>query len=87
MISKVRGRALRKRWRGVEDGPTVMVGGFGPAGQPVELINALLEQGATDLTVVSNNAANRDRGLAVLLAAGRVTKIACSFPRRSDSRV
>jgi 3-oxoadipate CoA-transferase alpha subunit len=69
----------------VTDGSTVMIGGFGAAGQPVELIEALLESGATDLTVVNNNAGNGDRGLAALIGAGRVRKIICSFPRQSDS--
>jgi 3-oxoadipate CoA-transferase alpha subunit len=69
----------------VTDGSTVMIGGFGAAGQPVELIEALLESGATDLTVVNNNAGNGDRGLASLIGAGRVRKIICSFPRQSDS--
>ena len=72
---------------GVEDGATVLVGGFGMAGMPVELIEALLRQGATDLTVVSNNAGNGDTGLAALLAARRVRKMICSFPRQSDSWV
>ncbi|MEU8202246.1 3-oxoacid CoA-transferase subunit A [Streptosporangium sp. NPDC049046] len=71
----------------IEDGSTVLVGGFGMAGMPVALIDALIEQGATDLTVVSNNAGNGDTGLAALLAAGRVSKIVCSFPRQSDSYV
>ena len=71
----------------IPDGATVMIGGFGRAGQPVELIDALLEQGAPDLTVVSNNAGNGDTGLAALLAAGRVRKIVCSFPRQADSYV
>ena len=71
----------------VPDGSTVLIGGFGPAGQPVELIDALLRQGAGDLTVVNNNAGNGDTGLAALLAAGRVRKIICSFPRQSDSWV
>ncbi|MCW2867200.1 MAG: 3-oxoadipate CoA-transferase [Marmoricola sp.] len=71
----------------VADGATVLIGGFGPAGQPVELIDALLRQGAGDLTVVNNNAGNGDTGLAALLAAGRVRKIICSFPRQSDSWV
>lgn len=70
---------------GIEDGATVMIGGFGNAGQPQELIDALIARGATDLTVVSNNAGNGDGGLAALLAAGRVRKIVCSFPRQSDS--
>lgn len=72
---------------GIEDGATVLIGGFGSAGQPVALIDALRRQGATRLTVVSNNAGNGDRGLAALLAAGRVRRIVCSFPRQSDSWV
>jgi 3-oxoadipate CoA-transferase, alpha subunit len=72
---------------GVQDGSTVLVGGFGLAGQPIALIDALLEQGATDLTIVSNNAGNGDTGLAALLAAGRVRKVICSFPRQHDSWV
>ncbi|RNM17024.1 3-oxoacid CoA-transferase subunit A [Nocardioides pocheonensis] len=73
--------------KGVADGATVLVGGFGTAGQPVELIDALIRTGARDLTVVSNNAGNGDHGLAALLAAGQVRKIVCSFPRQSDSWV
>ncbi len=69
----------------IGDGATVMVGGFGPAGQPVELIEALVRSGARDLTVVNNNAGNGDEGLAALIAAGRVRKIICSFPRQRDS--
>lgn len=72
---------------GIPDGATVMIGGFGRAGQPVELIDALIEQGATDLTIVNNNAGNGDVGLAALLAKRRVRKIICSFPRQSDSWV
>ncbi|MQY21640.1 3-oxoacid CoA-transferase subunit A [Nocardia macrotermitis] len=72
---------------GIEDGSTVLIGGFGMAGMPVELIEALIEQGATDLTVISNNAGNGDTGLAALLAAGRVRKVICSFPRQTDSWV
>lgn len=71
----------------VEDGATVLVGGFGMAGMPVALIDALIQQGATDLTVVSNNAGNGDTGLAALLAQGRVRKVVCSFPRQADSWV
>ena len=71
----------------VQDGDTVLVGGFGMAGMPVELIDALIEHGAADLTIVSNNAGNGDTGLAALLAAGRVRKVICSFPRQSDSWV
>jgi 3-oxoadipate CoA-transferase alpha subunit len=72
---------------GIEDGSTVLVGGFGMAGMPVALIDALIRQGATDLTVVSNNAGNGDTGLAALLAKGRVRKMICSFPRQPDSWV
>jgi len=69
----------------IPDGAVVMIGGFGTAGQPVELIEALLRQGAGDLTVVNNNAGNGDVGLAALIGAGRVRRIVCSFPRQSDS--
>jgi 3-oxoadipate CoA-transferase alpha subunit len=72
---------------GVEDGSTVLVGGFGMAGMPVRLVDALIEQGAKDLTVVSNNAGNGDTGLAALLAKGSVRKVICSFPRQTDSWV
>ncbi len=72
---------------GIEDGATVLVGGFGMAGMPVHLIDALIRQGASDLTVVSNNAGNGDTGLAALLAKGRVRKVVCSFPRQHDSYV
>ncbi|MFE4774816.1 3-oxoacid CoA-transferase subunit A [Streptomyces sp. NPDC056713] len=72
---------------GIEDGSTVLVGGFGMAGMPVDLIDALIRQGAKELTVVSNNAGNGDTGLAALLAKGRVRKVICSFPRQSDSWV
>ncbi|MFJ3958939.1 3-oxoacid CoA-transferase subunit A [Arthrobacter sp. NPDC090010] len=70
---------------GVQDGSTVMIGGFGNAGQPFELINALLESGARGLTVVNNNAGQGDQGLALLIKEGRVQKMICSFPRQSDS--
>ncbi|PZF82173.1 3-oxoacid CoA-transferase subunit A [Jiangella anatolica] len=72
---------------GVEDGATVLVGGFGLAGMPFDLIDGLIRQGAGDLTVVSNNAGNGDVGLAALLRAGRVRKVVCSFPRQVDSYV
>ncbi len=72
---------------GTTDGSTVLIGGFGMAGMPVELVQALIRAGAGDLTVVSNNAGNGDTGLAALLAAGRVRKIVCSFPRQADSWV
>lgn len=70
---------------GISDGATVMVGGFGRAGQPVELIDALIDAGISDLTIVSNNAGGGDVGLARLIAEGRVRKVVCSFPRQSDS--
>ena len=71
----------------VADGATVMIGGFGTAGLPNELVGALLEQGAKNLTIVNNNAGNGDTGLAALLAKGRVRKVICSFPRQHDSWV
>ena len=70
---------------GMEDGATVMIGGFGTAGMPSALIDALIAQGASDLTIVNNNAGNGDVGLALLLKAKRVRKIICSFPRQTDS--
>ena len=69
----------------VPDGATVMIGGFGGAGMPAQWIDCLIAQGATDLTVVNNNAGNADSGLAALIGAGRVRKILCSFPRQADS--
>jgi len=71
----------------IGDGATVMIGGFGAAGMPSELIDALLAQGARDLTIVNNNAGNGETGLAALLKARRVRKIICSFPRQTDSQV
>lgn len=71
----------------VRDGATVLIGGFGTAGIPAELIDGLIAQGARDLTVVNNNAGNADHGLAALLKTGRVRKIICSFPRQVDSHV
>jgi 3-oxoadipate CoA-transferase alpha subunit len=70
---------------GVPDGATVMIGGFGTAGLPNELVEALIEQGARELTVINNNAGNGEHGLAKLLALGRVRKVICSFPRQADS--
>lgn len=70
---------------GIRDNSTVLIGGFGNAGQPMELINALLDGGATGLTVVNNNAGQADAGLALLIKERRVRKIICSFPRQSDS--
>jgi 3-oxoadipate CoA-transferase, alpha subunit len=72
---------------GIADGSTVLIGGFGPAGVPGDLIDALVRQGATGLTIVSNNAGNGTAGIAALLAAGQVRKVICSFPRQSDSYV
>jgi 3-oxoadipate CoA-transferase, alpha subunit len=72
---------------GIPDGSTVLIGGFGPAGQPVELIDALIRSGVQDLTVVNNNAGNGRVGLAALLANGQVRKVICSFPRQTDSYV
>ena len=69
----------------IHDGATVMIGGFGTAGMPDELIDALIDHGAKDLTVINNNAGNGDRGLAALIREGRVRKVVCSFPRQSDS--
>ena len=72
---------------GIENGATILIGGFGSAGQPVELIDELRRHGTGDLTVVSNNAGNGDEGLAALLKAGLVRRIVCSFPRQKDSWV
>jgi 3-oxoadipate CoA-transferase alpha subunit len=79
--------SLTEALAGVFDGATVMIGGFGVAGMPSELIDALIEQGARDLTVINNNAGNGETGLAALLKARRVRRIVCSFPRQSDSQV
>lgn len=85
---------INKRVRGpdeavadVHDGATVMIGGFGEAGSPIELIHALIDQGASDLTVISNNTGSGEVGLAALLKAGRVSKVVCSFPRTANSTV
>jgi 3-oxoadipate CoA-transferase alpha subunit len=72
---------------GVKDGSTVMIGGFGTAGIPNELIDGLIAQGAKDLVIVNNNAGNGETGLAALLKAGQVRKIICSFPRQADSHI
>jgi 3-oxoadipate CoA-transferase alpha subunit len=69
----------------VQDGATVMIGGFGTAGIPDELVDALIERGVGDLTIINNNAGNGDHGIGALLAAGRVRKVVCSFPRQADS--
>jgi 3-oxoadipate CoA-transferase alpha subunit len=71
----------------VFDGATVMIGGFGEAGSPIELIHALIDQGATGLTVVNNNTGSGEVGLAALIRAGRVAKMICSYPRTANSTV
>lgn len=86
MINKVV-ESLDAAVAGIKDGSTIMVGGFGTAGMPAELVDALIAQGATGLTIVSNNAGNGETGLAALLKARRVKKIVCSFPRQTDSYV
>ena len=84
MINKI-SSTLGSAVADIRDGTTIMIGGFGNAGMPSALIDALIEQGARELTIVNNNAGNGDTGLAALLAAGRVRKIICSFPRQADS--
>ena len=69
----------------VKDGMTILIGGFGTAGMPMELVDGLIRQGARDLTIVSNNAGNADTGIALLLKERRVRKVICSFPRQTDS--
>jgi 3-oxoadipate CoA-transferase, alpha subunit len=86
MIDKI-AASVAEALQDVPDGATVLIGGFGTAGIPGELIDGLIEQGARDLTVVNNNAGNADTGLAALLQTGRVRKIICSFPRQADSHV
>ena len=86
MINKL-ADSVAQALAGVKDGATVLIGGFGTAGIPGELIDGLIAQGARDLTVVNNNAGNADQGLAALLKAGQVRKIICSFPRQVDSYV
>ncbi len=71
----------------IHDGAVVMIGGFGSAGSPVELIHALIDQGTRDLTVVNNNTGNGEVGLAALIANGQVRKMICSYPRSSHSKV
>ena len=79
--------SVREAVADVFDGATVMVGGFGEAGSPIELIHALIDQGATDLTVVNNNTGSGEVGLAALIKAGRVSKMICSYPRTANSTV
>ena len=86
MINKI-AASIEEALAPITDGATVMIGGFGTAGQPAELIDGLIAHGAKDLVIVNNNAGNGDIGLAALLAAGQVRKIICSFPRQADSHV
>ncbi len=86
MIDKI-AASVADALAGVQDGATVLIGGFGTAGTPGELIDGLIAQGARDLTLVCNNAGNGDHGIAALIKAGRVRKIICSFPRQADSHV
>jgi 3-oxoadipate CoA-transferase alpha subunit len=86
MINKI-SPSIAEALQGTRDGSTVLIGGFGTAGIPAELIDGLIDQGARDLTIVNNNAGNGDTGLAALLKAGRVRKLICSFPRQTDSYV
>lgn len=86
MVNKIYD-SMRSAVADIQDGATIMIGGFGNAGLPAELIDALIEHGARELTVVNNNAGNGDTGLAALLKARQVRKIICSFPRQADSHV
>lgn len=86
MINKI-APSVQAALAGVKDGDTVLIGGFGTAGIPNELIDGLIAQGSKDLVVVNNNAGNAETGLAALLKTGRVRKIICSFPRQADSQV
>lgn len=79
--------SLEEAVAGIFDGATIMIGGFGTAGQPTHLIDALIDQGACDLTIINNNAGNGEVGLAAFLKAGRVRKMICSFPRQVDSQI
>jgi 3-oxoadipate CoA-transferase alpha subunit len=86
MIDKI-APSIAAALAGVQDGATVLIGGFGTSGIPGELIDGLIAQGAKDLVIVNNNAGNGEHGLAALLKAGRVRKVICSFPRQVDSHV
>jgi len=86
MISKIV-PDLRAAMAGIQDGSVVLIGGFGGAGQPHQLIDALIAHKARDLTIVSNNAGSGHTGIAALLEAGLVRKVICSFPRQADSQV
>lgn len=86
MIDKI-AASVADALAGVQDGATVLIGGFGTAGTPGELIDGLVAQGTRELTLVCNNAGNGEHGVAALIKAGRVRKIICSFPRQADSHV
>jgi len=86
MINKI-AASVEEALAPIQDGATVLIGGFGGAGQPAELIDGLIAQGAQDLVIVNNNAGNGETGLAALLKAGQVRKIICSFPRQADSHI
>jgi 3-oxoadipate CoA-transferase alpha subunit len=86
MINKI-SSSIEQALASVHDGATIMIGGFGGAGQPAELIDGLIAQGAKDLVIINNNAGNGETGLAALLKTGRVRKIICSFPRQADSQI
>ncbi len=86
MVNKIVG-SLQAAVDGIQDGSTVLLSGFGGSGVPSHLIDALIEQGARDLTIVANNAGNGEVGIAALIKAKRVRKILCSFPRQADSYV
>ncbi|WP_420146396.1 3-oxoacid CoA-transferase subunit A [Sphingobium sp.] len=84
MVDKVMG-SITEAVADIMDGASVMIGGFGTAGMPDQLIDALIARGVGDLTIINNNAGNGEAGVAALIKAGRVRKIICSFPRQSDS--
>lgn len=86
MINKI-AKNIACALEGLQDGSTILIGGFGTAGIPNELIQGLIEQGAKDLLIVNNNAGSGDIGMAALLKTGRVRKVICSFPRQADSYV
>jgi 3-oxoadipate CoA-transferase alpha subunit len=86
MINKI-SASIEEALAPIQDGATVMIGGFGGAGQPAELIDGLIAHGARDLVIVNNNAGNGEVGLAALLKSGQVRKIICSFPRQADSHI
>ena len=86
MINKIVGTAA-EAVKEIQDGATIMIGGFGEAGSPIELIHALIDQGAKNLTVISNNTGSGHVGLAALIENKQVRKTICSFPRTANSMV